>query len=142
MPAPTDGSPSVISRHVTLEHSSKICKQAYLPGKHFTVPEWPDVEEVNRRGDYAIEADRLAFIDGDRDPWRVMTPQSDVAPKRKSSVNKPVHLIYDAIHHYDENGLKNHKKEPARIRDVHELEVLFVQEWLSQWKEHKEVRGE
>jgi hypothetical protein len=72
MPAPEDGSPSIISRRVTLEYTSKICKQAYLPGEHFTVPEWPDVEEVNRRGDYAIEADRLAFIDGDRDPWRVM----------------------------------------------------------------------
>jgi hypothetical protein len=57
---------------LTLEYSSKICKQAYPPGKHFVVPEWPDVEEVNRRGDYAIQADRLAFIDGDRDPWRPM----------------------------------------------------------------------
>lgn len=28
------------------------------------------MESVNARGDYAIEADRLAFIDGDRDPWR------------------------------------------------------------------------
>ncbi len=57
---------------LTLEYSSKICKQAYPPGKHFAVPEWPDVDEVNRRGDYAIQADRLAFIDGDRDPWRPM----------------------------------------------------------------------
>lgn len=55
---------------MTLEHSSKICKQAYPPGKHFTVPEWPDIEEVNARGDYATEYSRLAFIDGDRDPWR------------------------------------------------------------------------
>jgi hypothetical protein len=120
MPAPEDGSDSVISNRITLEYSSKICKQAFLPGKHFTVPEWPDVEEVNRRGDYAIEADRLAFIDGDRDPWRPMvscayitcqltrqTPQSDVAPKRTSSINKPVHLIHDAIHHYDEVRVSN-----------------------------------
>ena len=57
---------------ITLEHTAKICKQAYPPGKYFTVPPIPDVELVNARGDYAIEADRLAFIDGDRDPWRVM----------------------------------------------------------------------
>jgi len=57
---------------LTLEHTAKICKQAYPPGKHFTVPPIPDVASVNARGDYAIEADRLAFIDGDRDPWRVM----------------------------------------------------------------------
>ena len=57
---------------LTLEHTSKVCKQAYPPGKHFAVPPVPDVESVNARGDYAIDADRLAFIDGDRDPWRVM----------------------------------------------------------------------
>lgn len=55
-----------------MEHTTKICKQAYPPGKYFTVPPVPDVESVNARGDYAIEADRLAFIDGDRDPWRVV----------------------------------------------------------------------
>lgn len=48
-----------------------------------------------------------------------------------------MHLIYNAIHHYDENGLKNHDDEPGRIRDIHEFEVLFVKEWLSQWKERK-----
>jgi hypothetical protein len=72
MPAPPEDQPSVVSRRLTLEYSAKICKQAYLPGKHFSVPEWPDVEEVNRRGDYAIEETRLAFVDGDRDPWRPM----------------------------------------------------------------------
>lgn len=70
MPAPPAGWPSIISRKITLEHTSKVCKQAYPPGKHFAVPEVPDVEEVNSRGSYAIEAHRLAFIDGDRDPWR------------------------------------------------------------------------
>ena len=60
----------VLTVSVTLEHSSKICRQAYPPGKHFTVPQWPDVEEVNRRGDFGLEFSRLAYIDGDRDPWR------------------------------------------------------------------------
>ncbi|KAK1922604.1 serine carboxypeptidase S28-domain-containing protein [Papiliotrema laurentii] len=136
MPAPLEG-PSIVSSRLTLEHTAKICKQAFPAGKHFTVPPVPDVESVNARGDYAIEADRLAFIDGDRDPWRVMTPQSDLAPKRTSSVNKPVHLIFNAIHHYDENGLKRHSDEPARIRDVHELEKNFVQEWVAQFHEQK-----
>lgn len=64
---------------MTLEHSSKICKQAFPPGKHFIVPEWPDVAEVNNRGDYEIEYSRLAFIDGDRDPWRYCVSPSDKA---------------------------------------------------------------
>jgi hypothetical protein len=66
----------------------------------------PDVEEVNRRGDYAIEKERLAFIDGDRDPWRycvsfrndltliAQTPQSDIAPQRNSTVDKPLYIIF------------------------------------------------
>ncbi|WVQ63792.1 uncharacterized protein L199_001946 [Kwoniella botswanensis] len=137
MPAPLEG-PRIISNKLTLEYTSKTCRQAFPPGKHFTVPEWPDVEEVNRRGDYEIEFDRLAFIDGDRDPWRPMTPQSDWAPRRKSSVNRPVHLIFDGVHHYDENGLEDHSKEPPRIKDVHELEINFIQEWIAQFNEQKE----
>jgi hypothetical protein len=69
-PLQADGRPSV-----TLEYTSKICKQAYPPGKYFQVPEVPDVEEINARGDYDIEYSRLAFIDGDRDPWRPVVSQ-------------------------------------------------------------------
>ncbi|WVQ81073.1 hypothetical protein IAT38_003195 [Cryptococcus sp. DSM 104549] len=136
MPAPEEGL-RIISNRVTLDYTAKICKQAFPPGEHFSVPAWPDVEEVNARGDFGISADRLAFIDGDRDPWREMTPQSDAAPKRESTVNQPVHLIFNGVHHYDENGLANHSEEPARIRDVHEFEKLFISEWLAQWKERK-----
>jgi hypothetical protein len=66
---------------LTLDYASKICRQAYPPGEHFAVPFEPDVEEVNARGDYAIEAERLAFIDGDRDPWRPM-----VSPDRSKEL--------------------------------------------------------
>ncbi|WWD21383.1 hypothetical protein CI109_105868 [Kwoniella shandongensis] len=135
--APLEG-PSILSRRIDLEHTSKGCRQAYPPGKYFTVPAIPDVEEINARGDYAIEADRLAFIDGDRDPWRPVTPNSDVAPRRNSSVNKPVHIIFDGVHHYDENGLTNHDEEPARIKDIHEFERLFVSEWVARFYEEKE----
>jgi hypothetical protein len=94
---------------MTLEYTSKICTQAFPPGKHFTVPPVPDIEEVNSRGDFAIEADRLAFIDGDRDPWRPAvsysryvcsladkskTPQADTAPKRENTLNKPAYIIF------------------------------------------------
>jgi hypothetical protein len=36
-----------------------------------------------------------------------------------------------------QNGLKRHSDEPARIRDVHELEKNFVQEWVAQFHEQK-----
>ncbi|WRT69169.1 uncharacterized protein IL334_006153 [Kwoniella shivajii] len=138
-PAPLEG-PRILSNKLTLEYTSKICRQAFPAGKHFSVPRWPDVEEVNQRGDYELEYERLAFIDGDRDPWRPMTPQSDWAPRRKSSVSKPVHLIFDGVHHYDENGLEDHSQEPHRIKDVHELEKSFVQEWVAQFKEERSAR--
>ncbi|WVQ93094.1 hypothetical protein IAU59_000158 [Kwoniella sp. CBS 9459] len=141
MPAPAEGLPRIVSNQLTLDYTSKICKQAFPPGQHFAVPAWPDVAEVNDRGDFGIEYERLAFIDGDRDPWRPMTPQSDWAPKRSSSVSKPVHLIFDGVHHYDENGLEDHSEEPFRIRDVHELEKSFVSEWVAQFAEQKQVRG-
>ncbi len=70
---------------VTLESSSKLCRQAFPPGRHFTVPLEPDVEEINARGDFAIEMDRLAFIDGDRDPWRpTVSNRSDRRRPRSS----------------------------------------------------------
>ncbi|WVN88054.1 uncharacterized protein L203_103253 [Cryptococcus depauperatus CBS 7841] len=134
MPAPKGG-PRIVSKRLTLDYTAKICKQAFPPGNYFSVPPQPDVDEVNRRGDYGIKIDRLAFIDGDRDPWRPMTPQSDTAERRESTIQRPVHIIFDGVHHYDENGLKNHLEEPARIRDVHDFEKLFVSEWLLQWKE-------
>ena len=150
---------------MTLEHSSKICRQAYPPGKHFTVPQWPDVEEVNRRGDFALEYSRLAYIDGDRDPWRycvshlflsilhtdgrlhrVILPQGGDLPLTSlctlSLVSPPTlvwneELMADGVHHYDENGLTDHSKEPSRIRDVHAFEISFITEWIDQFKEAK-----
>ena len=41
------------------------------------------------------------------------------------------------MHHYDENGLTDHSEEPARIRDVHELEVNFISEWVAQFEDEK-----
>ncbi|KAG8954371.1 hypothetical protein FRC04_011697 [Tulasnella sp. 424] len=59
MPAPSDPEqPSLLSRRITLEYTSKICAQTFPPGKHHRVPPLPRVEEVNRLGDYALESDR------------------------------------------------------------------------------------
>ena len=47
-------------------------------------------------------------------------------------------LIKDAVHHFDENGLKDPSKEPKRIQKVHQQEVEFVQSWVQEWKEKKQ----
>jgi hypothetical protein len=47
-------------------------------------------------------------------------------------------MIKDAVHHFDENGLKDPSEEPKRIRKVHQQEVEFVQSWLREWKQKKQ----
>jgi len=53
-------------------------------------------------------------------------------------MDKPVILIDDAVHHFDENGLANPSKEPKRIRQVHHKEIDFVKSWVREWKEHQD----
>ena len=62
---PDQKAPRIVSRLHTLENESKICRQAFLPGKHFTVPSLPNVTVVNTLGDFSIAKDRLAMIDGE-----------------------------------------------------------------------------
>ncbi|KAG8798043.1 hypothetical protein FRC17_007571, partial [Serendipita sp. 399] len=64
IPAPPDPNlPSIISRLINLNYEAKICRQAFPPGKHMIVPEWPNVTVVNELGDFGLTYPRLAFID-------------------------------------------------------------------------------
>jgi len=126
--------PRIISRRMTLDYLSKICKQAFPPGKYITVPALPNITAVNALGDFGIAADRLAFIDGEVDPWRPDTPQSDDAKKRADTILRPFKLIPHAVHHWDENGLPNILNEPPSIRQIHGEMIQFVTEWLKDWK--------
>ena len=57
--------PRIVSRLHTLGNESKICRQAFPPGKHLTIPLLPNVTVVNALGDFSIARDRLAIIDGE-----------------------------------------------------------------------------
>ncbi|KAF9031430.1 peptidase S28 [Panaeolus papilionaceus] len=131
--APPPNVPRIISKLSTLEYQSKICKQAYPPGKHFRVPPQPDVEVVNRLGGFDIAADRLAIIDGEDDPWRPNTPHSDDAKPRKDTTLRPFKLIPNGVHHYDEYGLADPTAEPPQIQLIHSQMVDFVKSWLEDW---------
>ncbi|KDR82923.1 hypothetical protein GALMADRAFT_238593 [Galerina marginata CBS 339.88] len=132
--APPDQNMSrIVSRLLTLGYESKICKQAFPPGKHFTVPSLPNVTAVNALGDFWIEADRLAIIDGEVDPWRPNTPHSDDAEDREDTVLRPFKLIPNGVHHYDEYGLANLLEEPPEIRKIHAEMISFVTSWLKDW---------
>jgi hypothetical protein len=58
-----------------------------------TVPKWPNVTVVNALGDFDISHSRLAFIDGEIDPWRPCTPHSRYAQPRKDTLKRPFKLI-------------------------------------------------
>ena len=66
---PKDSLP-VISRTIDIEYTSFVCRAA------FGIEEPSDVELINRYGGYDIAAERLAFVDGEWDPWRPATPHA------------------------------------------------------------------
>ncbi|KAI0757595.1 peptidase S28 [Daedaleopsis nitida] len=135
-PPPDPKRPRLISKLVTKEYASLTCKLSYPPGEHFTVPEWPDVESVNKLGGYNIAADRLAIIDGEADPWRGDCPHSPDprAHPRPDTTLRPFKLIPSAVHHWDENGLADFGAEPAFIREIQQQEIGFVKAWLKDFK--------
>ncbi|KAG6816405.1 hypothetical protein H0H87_006209 [Tephrocybe sp. NHM501043] len=132
---PDQNQPRIISRRLTLEYESKICQQAYPPGKHFTVPALPNITAVNALGNFDLAADRLAFIDGEVDPWRPDTPHSQFyAKNRPDTVLRPFKLIPGAVHHWDEWGLLDLQDEPPEIQKIHAEMVGFVTAWLEDFK--------
>ncbi|KAF8625999.1 hypothetical protein AX17_006722 [Amanita inopinata Kibby_2008] len=138
-PPPDPNHPRIISRLLTLDYWSKICKQAYLPGEHFVVPAQPNLTDVNSLGGYAIAADRLAIIDGQVDPWRPCTPHAYEAQPREDTIIRPFKLIPNAVHHWDENGLADPSAEPPQIQAIHQQEIEFVQAWLKDFKANTAV---
>jgi len=129
--------PRIVSRLLTLTYASRICQQAYPPGKIFVVPSMPNITAVNSLGDFSIAADRLAIIDGEVDPWRPDTPHSQYSEAREDTIMRPFKLIPNGVHHYDEYGLRNIADEPEEIRRIHDEMIVFVMEWIKQWKVDK-----
>jgi len=132
--SPNPDHPSIISRLIDLDYTSQICKLAFPPGKVSSVPNWPNVTAVNALGDFDITAHRLAFVDGEQDPWRPACPHSDYAATRNDTISRPFKVIPGGVHHWDENGLGDPSKEPADIQKIHADEVAFVKEWLKEWQ--------
>ncbi len=66
---PKDQMP-LISRTIDIEYTSAVCRFG------FDIHHKADVEEVNQYGGYDIKHSRLAFVDGQWDPWRPATPHA------------------------------------------------------------------
>ncbi|AEO54489.1 hypothetical protein MYCTH_2297119 [Thermothelomyces thermophilus ATCC 42464] len=129
----------LISRLIDLNFTSVVCREAF----NITTPS--QVERINKLGGVNISYPRLAFVDGERDPWRYASPHRIGLPERKNTISEPFILIKDGVHHWDENGLFPNETRPGLppkpVADAQRAEVKFVKAWLKEWKEKEKCRG-
>lgn len=128
----SDGRASMISKRVSYESLHYVCKQAFPPGDLYSIPEQPNIDSVNSIGGYELARDRLAFIDGEGDPWREATIHSaNFAKPRVSTDTRPNYLIPHGGHCYD---LYQDTVEPKYMEDTHKFIYNFMDKWLDEWK--------
>lgn len=93
-----------------------------------------DVASINQYGGFNISYPRLAFIDGEADPWRWAGTHAPGLKERVDSMKTPWVLIKGAVHHWDENGLpegqKNKDEVPEPVAQAQGYEVEFMKAWL------------
>ena len=122
----------LISRTITLDYELIICQDA------FNITSQPDTSIINQYGGYSVAYDRLAFIDGEDDPWRGATPHAPQAPARASTTERPFIQISGAVHHWDENGVFPNETTgslpPAAVASAQSAEASFVQAWLKEFQ--------
>ncbi|KAL9058435.1 MAG: hypothetical protein Q9162_001730 [Coniocarpon cinnabarinum] len=128
--APPQG-PSLLSRTVQADYEQQWCDWAFQPGEFNAIPSGgPNLTYWQHYGDFNISADRLAFIDGDQDPFLDATYHSTEAPPRFQTDLHPELLIAGGGLHWDSYGIRNVEGEPQFIREAHEWETRTVQRWL------------
>lgn len=93
MGAPPEGHPSLLSRLLDTKYATRICQYAFPDGKHNKVPSMPNITEINKYGTFSVDEERLAFIDGQFDPWVFATPHSDRAMTRNDTLARPFKVI-------------------------------------------------
>ncbi|PQE10786.1 hypothetical protein CJF30_00008948 [Rutstroemia sp. NJR-2017a BBW] len=133
----------LVSRLIDLDYLSLICVGAF----NITTP--PDVQRINKYGGFNLTYPRLAYVDGEQDPWRPATPHASpfntTAHNRTSTTEQPFILIEGAVHHWDENGLFANETSkglpPKPVVKAQREEVKFVKEWMKEWKKAGKGKG-
>ncbi|KAI1371380.1 peptidase S28 [Hypoxylon crocopeplum] len=121
----------LISRTIDVDYSALICREA------FNLTEPGDVEYINRLGGFNISYPRLAFIDGEWDPWRAAGVHAIGLPERPNTPSEPYILIDSAVHHWDENGVFPNETRPdfppAPVADTQAQMATFVKGWVQEF---------
>lgn len=112
-----------------------MCRQA------FNITEPPNIEPINKLGGLNFSYPRVAFVDGEYDPWRAATPHRISLPERKSTVSEPFILIEHGVHCWDLHELESKETEmnrpPPEVANAQAAELEFVKIWLDEWKKSK-----
>ncbi|KAI0017786.1 hypothetical protein F4780DRAFT_781922, partial [Xylariomycetidae sp. FL0641] len=136
---PADRLP-LISRTIDVEYSSIVCREA------FNRSEPADLDAVNRHGGFGLAYPRLAFVDGEWDPWRAAGVHARGLPPRPSTPDQPYLLIDRAVHHWDENGVFANETRPGLpprpVARAQAAEREFVRKWVADFHEEKKRKEE
>lgn len=127
--------PKLVSTLLDYAYAHEICEKGFPPGEHYTMPARPQIDQVNKLGNFQLATDRLAFVDGQFDPWRPATVHSEefaLGGARPDTIDRPFKLIPHCWHHCDENGVKDPSKTPHRVKLIHQQQLEFVKAWLTQ----------
>ncbi|KAJ2988009.1 hypothetical protein NUW58_g4205 [Xylaria curta] len=131
----------LISRTIDLEYSTVICREAF----NLTKP--ANIEAINKHGGFHLSYPRLAWVDGEWDPWRAAGVHALGLPERESTTSEPFILIDKAVHHWDENGVFPNETTPtlppAPVADAQRQEAIFVKQWVAEFaKKHSQCNKE
>ncbi|KAK5004088.1 hypothetical protein LTR39_006261, partial [Cryomyces antarcticus] len=126
----------IVSRLTDSDRQYDVCKGA------FNITTAPDTKLLDKYGGYKISYPRLAFVDGEKDNWRPLTPHGFThgAKDRTSTASEPFMLIKGGVHGWDVLGSHPNEKAtaqvPQAVADTQKLEVQIVQEWMQEWQLH------
>ncbi|PWN41397.1 hypothetical protein IE81DRAFT_175405 [Ceraceosorus guamensis] len=130
--------PRLVSSLLDIEYIGEICRSAFKDGQHYSIPAHPNVTEVNSLGALNITMDRLAYINGQYDPWRPMTTASeefgDGGASREDTTLRPFKIIPTCYHVCDSSsGTPGNKtSDPApRVKKVQDEVGAAVTSWLA-----------
>lgn len=131
-----EGTPSIVSRHVTADYYLRTCGTFFQPDDGYTYAsaygKRPDALNDWTLG-WTEPTERVIWAQGQYDPWREETISSDFRPggPAVSKSGNPIFVMPAASHCYDliwRNGDGN-----SGVRDTQNKEVQQMKAWISEW---------
>lgn len=74
---PVSSGPRVVSRRLDHEYMSSPCNTVFGQGQQYVMPSPPDVSQINKFGNTSLPGVHMAFVDGQWDPYRVLSVHSN-----------------------------------------------------------------